>query len=648
MNALRREPETLTVPMAPTAAFEVKRALKFLCLYSTVLTMGFWLAYQLRFDFEVPLVERRHMPYFLAGVVLTQLLFLFAFRQFHLLPSYFGIPAFLRMFGALLCSALVLGIARAVLGLGYALPFGVICLNVVLALVLLTGLCSFWRLYRHDRMFLLLAGFCAPDKRKRRVGIVGAGDTGQMLAQELQGKPHLGLQPVVFFDDDVAKWKARLQEVPVLGPPELLLRGIARRYRLDEIILSMPSAPARRVREILGVLRQTGLNHRTVPSLAELAAGKFKVSHLRTVQIEDLLGREPVSLHTEEIRRLINGRRVMVTGAGGSIGRELSRQVASYDPASLLLIERSEAHMFQVEQELIRRGYRHLIRPLVANILDEPRMRRIFENFRPQLIFHAAAHKHVPMMESQPDEAIQNNTFGTALVARLALELGAERFVLISTDKAINPKSVMGATKRLAEMVLQDLQARNHTLTKLVAVRFGNVLGSSGSVVPLFQDQIAAGGPVTVTHPQMTRYFMTIPEAVGLVLQTTVLGQGGEIFVLDMGKPVPILELARQMIQLYGFEPGKDIAIEFTGIRPGEKLFEEISYTQESVTPTRHPKILRLRGSPPRSSLLREHLELLRSALRRGDASELKGLLQQAVPEYLYLEPDAVGEGIAA
>jgi FlaA1/EpsC-like NDP-sugar epimerase len=401
----------------------------------------------------------------------------------------------------------------------------------------------------------------------------------------------------------------------------------------------MPSAPAIRINQIIEIIRRAGLDYKTVPSLGEMAVGKYKVSNLRTVQIEDLLGREPVQLQAEEIRKLLAGRRVMVTGAGGSIGSELCRQVAMQGPSELLLVERSEVQLFVVEQELLRRGHGNIVRALVADVLDEPRLRHIFKLYNPEIIFHAAAHKHVPMMESQPEEAIKNNTLGTALVAGLAREFGVERFILISTDKAINPTSVMGATKRLAEMLLQDMVARNGSSTRFMAVRFGNVLGSSGSVVPLFKDQIAAGGPVTVTHPQMTRYFMTIPEAAGLVLQSTVLGQGGEIFVLDMGKPVRILDLAKQMIELCGFEAGKDIRIEFTGVRPGEKLFEEISYSLESVSPTDHPKIMLLRGAPPDSESLKENLELLEHALDCANPEQLKRLLKVAVPEYQFSVP---------
>ena len=350
--------------------------------------------------------------------------------------------------------------------------------------------------------------------------------------------------------------------------------------------------------------------------------------------MEDLLGRPPIEIETANIQTLVTGRCVMVTGGGGSIGSELCRQIAAFGACRLLVVDRSEGQVFTIEQELIRRGYGAKIQPLVADIMDEHRMREIFEHFRPEMVFHAAAHKHVPMMECQPGEAIRNNTLGTALVAELALEYGVDKFVFISTDKAINPTSVMGATKRLAEIFLQSLCASDPARTRFMAVRFGNVLGSSGSVIPIFKQQIAAGGPVTVTHPEMTRYFMTIPEAVGLVLQSAALGTGGEIFVLDMGQPVRILDLARQLITLSGFEAEKDIRIQFTGLRPGEKLFEELTHGTEALSRTNHPRISRLSAAPLPLSSVKPILESLSRAVHRTKPESLKTLLRLAIPEY--------------
>jgi len=355
---------------------------------------------------------------------------------------------------------------------------------------------------------------------------------------------------------------------------------------------------------------------------------------LRNVEVTDLLGREKVELETENIRQTLQDRVVMVTGAGGSIGSELCRQIATYHPRQLILLDRSEPNVFQIEQELIGLGHRERIMPVVADISDRPRMEQVFSTFHPQIIFHAAAHKHVPMMEHQPGEAVKNNSLGTAQLADLALEFGVDRFTLISTDKAINPTSVMGATKRLAETYIQALYAAHPDKTKFMAVRFGNVLGSSGSVIPLFHKQIAEGGPVKVTHPEMTRYFMTIPEASMLVVQSAVQGTGGEIFVLDMGKPVKIVDLARQMIELSGLKPDEDIQIEFIGMRPGEKLFEEISRTGENFAPTTHSKIFRFISQPADLAWISETLQDLREGIHHLKPDQIKLRLREALPDY--------------
>jgi FlaA1/EpsC-like NDP-sugar epimerase len=425
----------------------------------------------------------------------------------------------------------------------------------------------------------------------------------------------------------------------VLGPPEKL-PDVAARLDIREAIIAMPSAPAKRVGEIVRILRQTRLQCKTIPSLDQLALGQVRVSQLRNVEIQDLLGRERVELETENIRVVLQDRVVLVTGAGGSIGSELCRQIATYQPKHLLLVDRSEPNVFQIEQELIGLEHGRRIVPLVGDILDRARMNQILHTFHPQVIFHAAAHKHVPMMEFQPGEAVKNNSLGTAQLADMAQEFGVDRFILISSDKAINPTSVMGATKRLAEMYIQALHATHPDRTKFMAVRFGNVLGSSGSVIPLFHKQIAEGGPVKVTHPEMTRYFMTIPEASMLVLQSAAQGTGGEIFVLDMGKPVKIVDLARQMIELSGLKPEEDIQIEFIGIRPGEKLFEELTHTGENFVPTTHPKICRFISPPVDLAGMRETLRRLSGHLHEVGADQLKLLLREVVPDYApYVAP---------
>jgi FlaA1/EpsC-like NDP-sugar epimerase len=600
-----------------------------LFLYTAELAASLWLAYELRFDFMVEAKFQQERLFVFCWLIPLQLLLLGLFHQLNTMLGYFSTPDLARMFHALTISSIIALVVWGVWGLGFAPPRGVIVLDFIFCLVGLTGARLALRTFRES----LTASSKKNDHGKRRVGIIGAGDSGAVLAHELSLKPGYGLDPVAFFDDNSRKWSSRVYDIPVLGPPEKLLE-MAAKLDIREAIIAMPSAPAKRVGEIVRMLREARLQCRTIPSLDQLALGQVRVSQLRNVEVQDLLGRERVELETENIRLVLDDRVVLVTGAGGSIGSELCRQIATYQPKHLLLVDRSEPNVFQIEQELIGLGHAQRIVPLVGDILDRARMQQILAAFRPQVIFHAAAHKHVPMMESQPGEAVKNNSLGTAQLADLAVEFGVERFILISTDKAINPTSVMGATKRLAEVYIQALCAAHPDKTKFMAVRFGNVLGSSGSVIPVFHRQIAEGGPVKVTHPEMTRYFMTIPEASMLVLQSAMQGTGGEIFVLDMGKPVKIVDLARQMIELSGLKPDEDIQIEFIGIRPGEKLFEELSHTGENFAPTAHPKICRFISQPVSLAQIRDTLQDLRVKLHEAAPDQVKLMLQQSVPDY--------------
>jgi FlaA1/EpsC-like NDP-sugar epimerase len=533
------------------------------------------------------------------------------------------------MFQALIISTIIALVVWGVWGEGIAPPRGVIALDFIFCLVGLTGARLALRTFRES--------LTAPGQKhghgRRRVAIIGAGDAGAVLAHELSLKPGYGLQPVAFFDDDRRKWNSRVHDIPVLGSPESFPARMAK-SDVREAIIAMPSAPAKRIGEIVRMLQEARVQCKTIPSLDQLALGQVRVSQLRNVDVQDLLGRERVELDMENIRLVLQDRVVLVTGAGGSIGSELCRQIATYHPRRLLLLDRSEPNAFLIEQELIGLGHAGRIVPLVADVLDRQRMSEILSGFRPEVIFHAAAHKHVPMMERQPGEAVKNNTLGTAQLADQALEFGVDRFILISTDKAINPSSVMGATKRLAETYIQALFAAHSNKTKFMAVRFGNVLGSSGSVIPLFHKQIAEGGPLKVTHPDMTRYFMTIPEASMLVLQSATQGTGGEIFVLDMGKPVRIVDLARQMIELSGLKPDVDIQIEFVGMRPGEKLFEEISRTSEHFAPTTHPKIFRFISEAANLAKTRATLERFREVLHHAEPERIKLLLREVLPDY--------------
>ena len=597
--------------------------------YSAVLCLSRWLAYQFRFDFAVPEEYQTQLARHWLWVLCLKLVALAAFRQFSGLVRYFSIPDLHRLALATLCSAVALLSVWFIAGSYYAPPRGVILLDAILSFGGIAGLRLGYRVFCEQRS--RLAG--GSRRIVQHAAIVGAGDVGSSLIKELSARPGLALKPLIIVDDDPQKWNSTLHGVPIVGPPEALTQWV-RELNLTQLILAMPSAPAKRVGEIAALARRLGLHCVVVPAIDQLASGQVSVSQLRPVSVADLLGREAVNLEVEAIRRTFEGRVVMVTGAGGSIGSELCRQVAALNPRRLLLVEQCEVQLFQIEQEMIVRGHRGLIVPLIADVLDEERMRNILAAYQPALVLHAAAHKHVPLMEEQPGEAIKNNTLATARLAELALAARVERFLLISTDKAVNPTSVMGASKRLAEIQLQALAAARRGPTRFMAVRFGNVLGSSGSVVPTFTRQIAQGGPVTVTHPEMTRYFMTIPEAVGLVLQSCAQGQGGEIFVLDMGRPVRIADLARNMIELSGLQPDVDIEIQYTGLRPGEKLFEEINRDTENHRPTAHPRILSFVSEPWSWPAACAAQEQLRAALHQDSEAALKLLIQRLVPEY--------------
>ena len=612
----------------------VLRNLALATAYSLVFVVSLAIAYLLRFDFEIPAwVMTTALPVG-ATAVAIKLACMMCFHQFDGLLTYFSRPDLRRLVFACVSSSLVLGVIRLVQGVLFAPPRGVLLIDLLVCIVILSALRLGFRWAR-------TVGFSKMPRsasKQRCVAIIGAGDTGAALARELQEKPWLGLQPVAFLDD-YRDTKSSVHGIPVIGTPERM-GELKDRWNIEEIIIAMPSAPPKRIRDVVTLIQDAGLPCRTVPSLDQLATGRVNVSVLRPVEIQDLLGRAAVSIEAAEVWRSLRGRTVMVTGAGGSIGSELCRQILTFGPEKLLLVERSEPQLFLIEQELRAIVGDDVIEPLVGDVTRRDRMREIFRRFQPDVIFHAAAHKHVPMMEGQPEEAIRNNIFGTAQLADLAVEHDVEHFVLVSTDKAVNPTNVMGATKRVAELYLQALAAGG-SATTFMAVRFGNVLGSSGSVVPTFTRQIAEGGPVTITHPEITRYFMTIPEAVTLVLQSSAFGNGGDIYVLDMGEPVKIVDLATQMIALSGFTPHQDIEIVFTGLRPGEKLYEELSHGNESVTATEHPKIARLLAPPMPQSDIKSFLTDLADALDDGvyDPATLKELLATMVPEYTPFHP---------
>lgn len=465
--------------------------------------------------------------------------------------------------------------------------------------------------------------------QRQRVLIVGAGDAGSLIAREMQRHPEAGLEPIGFLDDEPRKIRGRVVGLPVFGPIDDLVT-VAKREQAQEILIAVPSADGQFVRRVVSLARDTGLRYRIIPGMFEILSSDVTISQIRDVNLEDLLRRPPVRLNTAEIASYLKGRVILVTGAGGSIGSEIIRQLAVFGPSTVLLFGRGENSIFSIQQELLRTWPEIEQVGLIGDVRDAARLRAVFERYRPEVVFHAAAHKHVPLMEEAPSEAILNNVIGTQNVVDLCLEFGVSRLVNISTDKAVNPTSVMGASKRVAEMVVSAGAARARDAQAFVSVRFGNVLGSRGSVVPTFMAQIRAGGPITVTHPEMVRYFMTIPEAARLVLQAGGLAENGKVYVLDMGEPVKIADLAHDVIRLSG---AWNVDVVYSGIRPGEKLYEELLTTSEGADATTHSEIFSARLAQVNEYQIIDNVQALRSAAQKNDEHKIRHLLSEMIPE---------------
>lgn len=597
-------------------------------LFQVILVLGaFVAAFLLRFDFSIPGTFREQFTTLLPILLLVKL-------------GVFWQQGFLRGWWRYASMADMLQIARAnllastafILVLLFAhrldgLPRSVLILDWILCFCFMAGTRFFTRALREN----YLCFGQRDDADHERTLIVGAGSAGQMIAKELRQNPGLKKNLVGFVDDDPEKQDRSFAGYPVLGTQEALA-AVCREQRVAEIIVAIPSASGRQMKAIVDRCQSLGVRFRTLPGISGLIDGTVSIQQVREVDLEDLLGREAVRLDQATIEGCLRGKRVLVTGAAGSIGSEICRQVARFQPHAMLLFDQAESPLFQIHNELGERFPELHLTALVGDICDSNRVEGVFDEFQPQVVFHAAAYKHVPLMESNPCEAVHNNVFGTRIVADAAATFGAERFVLVSTDKAVNPTSVMGASKRAAELYVQSLAEASRT--HFVTVRFGNVLGSAGSVVPTFKRQIAAGGPVTVTHPEVTRFFMTIPEATQLVLQAGSMGNGGEIFLLDMGEPVKIVSLAEELITLSGFVPHEDIEIRFTGLRPGEKLYEELLTAAEGVRPTPHEKIQVAAAAVVDRTRLLAQLETLRAAQRGMDLPGIAAALHNLVPEY--------------
>lgn len=512
----------------------------------------------------------------------------------------------------------------------HGFPRATLVIDWLLSLVLVGGFRYLPRLLADSRRTTASSAKRTAPGKPRRILVVGAGDAGALVVREMQKNTRLNMEPICFVDDDPTKQKQQIHDVAVLGTISDLPRVIDLK-RIQEVIFAIPSAPGSVVRQVADDCWRKAIPFRTMPSIYELIDGRVSVNRLREVEITDLLRRAPVPIDDYQVGLNLSGKRVLVTGAGGSIGRELCRQIAHWHPSSLILLGHGENSIFKILRELEETFLALPLHPVIADVRDRDRLKIIFEIHRPQVVFHVAAHKHVPLMEYNIEEAVTNNVLGTRSVAEVSLSSAVERMVMISSDKAICPSSVMGATKRLAELVVLDFTNRSDTVFSVV--RFGNVLGSRGSVIPHFKHQIAQGGPVTVTHPEMRRYFMTIPEAVHLVLQAMALGRGGEVFVLKMGEQIRILDLAEDLIRLSGLEPGKDIEIVFTGIRPGEKLSEELWDHEARYEPTSHPEIVRLDDQDIlNSEKLNNVVNELEHLARLGDPETILKIMEETIP----------------
>jgi FlaA1/EpsC-like NDP-sugar epimerase len=599
------------------------------------LLAAFFIAYLLRFDFQIPNDHVRNLTVQAPYLVLLQFIALTLVGGRNFIWRYTGLAHVKSFIYAAIASMTAVALIRLLLSDAHSIWKVPLSINFFDGVLAFGGTFGLRMLRRAAYENLKRRGQIKVNRstigKRRPVLLIGAGQAGVLAANEIEGRGDLDLEIKGFIDDD--KMKLRRQVVKgrkVLGTTDDLPR-LVRSLEIDHVVITIAQASRQEIRRITRICEDIPIKVRIIPGLYEILDGRVEISRIRDVQIEDLLGRDPVQLDVESISRELAGKTVMVTGAGGSIGSELARQVIRFSPAKLLLVERAEFALFNIDRTLRELDSEGLIVPLVADIGDIARMRFIFESYQPQVVIHAAAHKHVPLMEANPSEAVKNNVLNTRSLSELAGEFKAEVFLFISTDKAVRPTSVMGATKRVAELVVQDLARR--CKTRVVAVRFGNVIGSNGSAIPIFQEQIRKGGPLTITDKRMQRYFMTIPEAAQLVLQASTIGKGGEVFILHMGEPVRIIELAETLISLSGLRPHQDIKIVETGMRPGEKLYEELTFETEGTVPTSHPKIFISRIATLRTEEIQLALDQLAKLVRDRNEDGLRCFLNEIIPE---------------
>ncbi|MBD3223960.1 MAG: NAD-dependent epimerase/dehydratase family protein [Caldithrix sp.] len=587
------------------------------------LTITYTLAYLIRFDFDIPaqdfLVYKKTLPV----AVLSTIAFINLLRMNQSQWRYSSIMDLINLFGAVTAGWVIFILYLYFVNM-LSVPRSVLAIFWMLGFLFLGGV----RFY--PRFYAKLSTLASPN-RKRAI-IVGAGDAGEMIIRQMKNDPELGYYPVAIIDDAPRKLHTKIHGVKVIGNTNQLAE-FAKKVYADEIIIATPSAPPKQMRHIVDVCEQSEIPFKTVPGPKEIVNGFVRVTQIREVRVEDLLDRTPIEIEVNKIAEYLRDKTVLITGAAGSIGSELARQIMDIQPIQLICVDRTENSLFYLDNELRSLKSVTPYKALIADVLDSNKMNRILSEYKPDIIFHAAAYKHVPLMELHPEAALRNNIIGTYNMMIMAENHGADKFVLISTDKAVNPVSIMGATKRMAELILQSYSAKSKT--KMLTVRFGNVLNSYGSVIPLFQKQIARGGPLTITHPDMQRFFMTIPEAVKLIMEATKMSSGNDIFVLDMGEPIKLIEIAHRLIKLSGYEPDKDIPIEYIGMRPGEKLYEELWNEGEVPLQTSHSKITMAVGSHYNHwDLMSQHID---DYIRLAESQNSDGIyqkLQQVIPEY--------------
>ena len=590
--------------------------------------LSFFLGLWFRYDFSFQEIRAEHLQGFLSAIgpwcVITIVVFL-CFRLYSSIWAFVSTSEVFRIAGAYLVLAVI---GTLVFRFdGFLMPRSSMVMGYLLSFAMTVLIRFSYRLWRTAQRQL---SHMAHANGLKNVMLIGAGDAGRALAMEFLSSDYVKDHLSCVIDDNPVKLNKRLCGVPIVGN-RYDIPAMAKQYKISKIIFAIPSCPAKTRKEILDICTTTGCEVQMLPGIYQMVNGEVSVSKLRQVDPQDLLGRDPIQVNLEEIFGYIHGKTVLVTGGGGSIGSELCRQIAGAEPEMLIIFDIYENNAYDIQQEL-RRNFPELnLEVLIGSVRNTSRVDWVVGHYRPDLIFHAAAHKHVPLMEDSPNEAIKNNVFGTYKVASAAAKYGVRRFVLISTDKAVNPTNIMGASKRLCEMVIQMMDRRSKT--EFVAVRFGNVLGSNGSVIPLFKKQIAAGGPVTVTHPDIIRYFMTIPEAVSLVLQAGYYAKGGEIFILDMGEPVKIDTMARNMIRLSGYEPDVDIKVVYTGLRPGEKLYEELLMKEEGLQETANRLIHIGKPIEMDDEKFAAQLDCLKAACQ-AETENMKDIVAKIVPTY--------------